>query len=98
MNGPIEVETHVDPLTDPLSVVNLRIRTETGKRTIVLKMLITDTISQVYKLTTPYSESEKFELRTNFPNRVYKPSDKAGLKELGLAPSAVLIMRDISIA
>lgn len=94
MNGPVELETHVDATTDPSSVVNLRIRTETGKRTIVLKMLVTDTISQVYKLITPYSESSTFELRTNFPNKAYLPTEKANLKELGLAPSSVLIMRE----
>jgi len=37
-------------------VVQLRIRTETGKRNIILKMLVTDRISSVYKLIDPYKE------------------------------------------
>merc|ERR1712100_70110 len=67
-------------------IVNLRVRTETGKRNIILKMLATDTIAKVYDAVNPYSESSdsKFELRTNFPNKVYSRGDAKTLKELGL--------------
>jgi len=97
-NEPITVETHVKEGTDPSLVVNLRIRTETGKRNIIIKLLATDQISQVYKLVTPYIEGKsdtRFELRTNFPNRSYNAGDAKTLKELGLAPSSALIIKPI---
>ena len=77
-------------------MVTLRIRTETGNRNIILKLLVTDTIDAVYKLVEPYSEfkgEKSFELRTNFPNMAYLQSNLKTLKELGLAPSSVMIMR-----
>ena len=44
-NEPIEVETHVTEDIDPSLIVNLRVRTETGRRNVMVKMLATDTIS-----------------------------------------------------
>lgn len=76
--------------------MNLRIRTETGKRTVLIKVLVTDTIDVVYELIENFSETEdknKFELRTNFPNKSYDLNEAKNLKDLGLAPSSVLIMR-----
>jgi len=73
----------------------LRIRTETGKRTLILKLLITDKIAVVYKLVKPYIEGErgtKFVIRTNFPNKVYDELDPRGLKELGFYPSCALVI------
>ena len=71
-------------------------RTETGKRNVIIKMLATDKIAQVYEYILPYIESEDgthFELRTNFPNKAYRKQDTKTLKELGLAPSSALIVR-----
>lgn len=75
-NEPIEVPTHVDPeqVTDSSQIVNLRVRTETGKRNVIVKMLVTDKIAQVYEYILPYIESADgtdIELRTNFPNKAY---------------------------
>ena len=73
-------------------------RTETGKQTILLKLLATDTISVVYKLVRPYLEGGKgvkFELRTSFPNKSYPEADMKTLKEHGLAPSSALIVRKL---
>lgn len=74
-NEPIEVETHVNAAElEAGQVVNLRVRTETGKRNVIIKMLATDTIARVYEYVLPYIESidgTHFELRTNFPNKSY---------------------------
>ena len=95
-NEPIEVETHVTAETDAAQVVNLRVRTETGKRNVIIKVLATDKMAAVYEYVLPYIESADgtfFELRTNFPNRAYQKQDTKTLKELGLAPSSALIIR-----
>ena len=58
--------------------MNLRVRTETGKRNVIIKMLATDNIAQVYEYVLPYIESADgtpFELRTNFPNKAYERTD-----------------------
>ena len=92
---PIEIESHVTSSADPADIVNLRIRTESGKRSLLLKMLATDTIDKIYELVEQYSESgdiEKFEIRTNFPRRNYLMNEMKTLKELGLAPSCALIL------
>ena len=45
-NEPIEVETHVNVNeVEAANVVSLRVRTETGKRNVIVKMLVTDKIS-----------------------------------------------------
>ena len=45
-NEPIEVETHVNvDEVEAANVVSLRVRTETGKRNVIVKMLATDKIS-----------------------------------------------------
>lgn len=93
---PIEIETHVNGDTDPSTVVSLRVRTETGKRNVIVKMLTTDTIASVYDYVKNYIEGNDatvFELRTNFPNKSYRKEDTKTLKELGLAPSSALIIR-----
>ena len=76
----------------------MRVRTETGKKTIMLKLLVSDPIAKVYKYVRPYIEGAKgshFELRTNFPNKSYRELDEKTLKEHGLAPSCALIVRAI---
>ena len=98
-NEPICPETHVkEDQVEPANIVNLRIRTETGKKTILLKLLVTDPIAKVYQYVRPYIEGAKgthFELRTNFPNKSYRELDEKTLKEHGLAPSCALIVRAI---
>lgn len=82
--------------TDPATVVSLRVRTETGKRNVIVKMLASDTIARVYDYVRNYIEGDDstfFELRTNFPNKAYRKEDPKTLKELGLAPSSALIIR-----
>ena len=98
-NEPIEVVTHVNVAeVEAGNIVSLRVRTETGKRNVIVKMLATDKISQVYEYVLPYIESAdgtQFELRTNFPNKAYARDDVKTLKELGLAPSSALIIKPL---
>lgn len=98
-NEPILVETEVgknEGKHATSDIVTLRIRTETGKRNLIIKLLITDKMSSVYAATRPYLENKAnaktFELRTNFPNRPYLEGDAKTLKELGLAPSCALVV------
>lgn len=94
-NEPIEIKSHVKPDTPASEIVNLRIRSETGKRVLLLKVLATDKMEVVYKLVKPYTEEKgiQFELRTNFPNRAYEQKEDQSLKDLGLAPSSAMIVR-----
>ena len=97
-NEPIEAYTHVssqdESAFDPSQIVTLRIRTETGKRTVIVKLLRSDQMSELYEAIEPYVEfnDKKFELRSKFPNRAYSKSDSATLEELGLAPSSALVV------
>lgn len=75
-------------------IVTLRIRTETGKRNLILKLFVTDKISTAYSVLKNYTEGTNvaFVLRTNFPSRSYEISESKNLKELGLAPSSAMII------
>ena len=99
-NEPILVETEVsknEVKHASSDIVTLRIRTETGKKNLIIKLLISDKMSSVYAAARPYLENKanakNFELRTNFPNRPYLEGDAKNLKELGLAPSCALVVR-----
>lgn len=61
----------------------------------MLTMLPTDSLPAVYKYVKPYIENpgKKFELYTNFPVKGYGEQMAGTLKELGLAPSCVLIVK-----
>jgi hypothetical protein len=96
-NEPIEAPT--DPCVNPdkydiKDVVTLRIRTETGKRTILLKLLRTDVMASVYEHINPYVEfsDKKYEVRSKFPNKAFAQDDSKSLEELGLAPSSALVI------
>ena len=96
-NEPIEAPTDVQlnpEKYEASEIVTLRVRTETGKRTIIIKLLKTDKMDMLYDFVTPYAEfSDKpFELRSKFPNRAYAESEGKNLAELGLAPSSALVV------
>ena len=103
-NEPIEIDTHVVEqeragtqfATEDL--VMLRVRTETGKRTLILKMLASDLIAAVYTYVRPYAEEpkRKFNVRSNFPRRAIEEGDAQSLKELGLFPSSALVLQQIN--
>lgn len=94
-NEPIEAPTEVDQNPDKYDaseIVTLRIRTETGKRTIIVKLLRTDNMETLYGFVEPYVEfSDKpFVLRSKFPNKAFKINEDENLQELGLAPNYAL--------
>lgn len=96
----IEVETHVIKAEkegkkfESTELATLRIRTENGKQFILLKLLSTDTIKTVYDYVKKYSENpSKFSIRTTFPKKEYQISETKTLKELGLTPTAALVMQ-----
>jgi hypothetical protein len=80
-NEPIEVSTQVTQdesgYFSPEQIVTLRIRTETGKMTVILKLLRTDNMALVYDHIQPYIEfpDKPFELRTKFPNKAYAENE-----------------------
>ena len=93
VNEKIVPKTHVPEGAE--SIVKLRIRTENGLSNIMLTLLPTDTISMVYKYVKPYIEAkgEAFSLCTNFPAKIYTEKVTGTLKELGLAPSCVMVVK-----
>jgi len=79
-NEPIEAPTDASLNPEKFEsseIVTLRVRTETGKRTIIIKLLKTDKMEHLYDYVNPYVEfSDKpFELRSKFPNRAYSESE-----------------------
>eukprot|EP00344_Euplotes_crassus_P008057 CAMPEP_0196998096 /NCGR_PEP_ID=MMETSP1380-20130617/3562_1 /TAXON_ID=5936 /ORGANISM="Euplotes crassus, Strain CT5" /LENGTH=468 /DNA_ID=CAMNT_0042414541 /DNA_START=8 /DNA_END=1414 /DNA_ORIENTATION=+ len=102
-NEPIEIETHViESETDGVEydkseIVSLRIRTETGKRNLLLKLLVTDTMNIIYEYIQPYLEdgTSKVEIRSNFPRKTYEKEGAENLKQLGLFPSAALVIHKV---
>jgi hypothetical protein len=98
-NEPIVIESEVtknESKYTPGEIVTLRVRTETGKRNLIVKLLVTDKMPLVYQMIRPYLENPKvasFELRTNFPNKAYVESETKNLKELGLYPSCALVVQ-----
>lgn len=97
-NEPIEVPTDVaqddSGKFQPDQIVTLRIRTETGKRTVILKLLRTDKMDLAYDFISPYIEftDKPFELRSKFPNKAYAENESKTLEELGLAPGSALVV------
>ena len=75
-NEPIEIPTEIslnEKDYQSSEIVTLRVRTETGKRTLIVKLLKTSKILEVYKLIDPYIEfnDKMFELRCKFPNKAF---------------------------
>jgi len=64
--------------------VTLRIRTETGKRTIIVKLLKTDKMELLYEYVAPYVEfdDKPYELRSKFPNRAYEEKETKTCRSL----------------
>lgn len=102
-NEPIQIKTHVVEAEeegkefDKDDIVMLRIRTETGKLNLILRLLATDLISEVYSCIKPYMEkgTKSVEVRSNFPRKTYENGSEESLKQLGLYPSAALVMHKV---
>lgn len=72
-------------------VSTLRIKSETGEMTYILKMKFTDCIRDVRShidAARP-KDAPPYEIKTSFPNRVYDDPN-ASLQECGLVPNATL--------
>ena len=96
-NEPIEAPTDIalNPENyNSSDIVTLRIRTETGKRTIIVKLLKTDKMSLLYDYVSPYIEfdDKPYELRSKFPNKAYEENEVKNMQDLGLAPSSALVV------
>eukprot|EP00826_Nyctotherus_ovalis_P055323 TRINITY_DN7337_c0_g1_i23.p2 TRINITY_DN7337_c0_g1~~TRINITY_DN7337_c0_g1_i23.p2 ORF type:complete len:158 (-),score=36.43 TRINITY_DN7337_c0_g1_i23:112-585(-) len=75
----------------------IKVRSEKGKNTALIKVLASESIETVYKYAEKYSESGgKFVLRRNYPPEEFRRGDARSLKELGLCPSEVLIMKEVT--
>ena len=104
-NEPIEIETHIveaekeeNKEFDKSEIVMLRIRTETGKANLILKLLTTDIMKTVYDYIKPYIECKeisKIEIRSVFPRKTYDRKSELTLKELGLYPTAALVLHKV---
>lgn len=92
-NEPVNIKTVPEGYEG--DVVRLRVRTEEGKRQIMLTLLPTQTLPEVYEHVKPYIENKgkAFELYTNFPKKAYGEKLEGNLKDLGLAPSCALIVK-----
>jgi hypothetical protein len=53
---PIDIESHVDALTDTDEIVNVRVRTAEGKG-MTVKMLKSDNIRAIHTLVSPHSDN-----------------------------------------
>lgn len=76
-------------------IVTLRIRTETGKRTVIVKLLRTDKMDSLYDFVSPYAEfdDKPFVIRSKFPNKAFEINEQKNLEELGLAPNCALVLQ-----
>ncbi|KFQ89985.1 UBX domain-containing protein 11, partial [Phoenicopterus ruber ruber] len=75
-------------------VCSLRIRSESGEQTYVVKMLITETIGDLRQQLAHArgGDSDSYEIISTFPQRVYTDNSRS-LRECGLIPNASLLLR-----
>lgn len=74
-------------------LITLKIRTESGKRTLTLKVLFTDKISLIYKLIRDYSETKNFEIWGGYPPQAYSNDDKVSLEDLEIFTDSAFNLR-----
>lgn len=96
--GTIEVSTHVDRQIaagdSEIRYTSLRIKSESGKKTLLLRLLYTDNIGVLRRILEPYSETKgRFEIRSTFPAKVFDPSLPDTLESLGLVPNYALALK-----
>ncbi|NWQ93200.1 UBX11 protein, partial [Burhinus bistriatus] len=75
-------------------VCTLRIKSESGEQTYIVKMLFTDTIGDLrqHLAHTRGGDSDSYEIISTFPQRVYTDNSRS-LQECGLIPNASLLLR-----
>ncbi|XP_009863053.1 PREDICTED: UBX domain-containing protein 11, partial [Apaloderma vittatum] len=77
-----------------LDVSTLRIKSESGEQTYIVKMLFTETIGDLRQHLTRArgGDSNSYEIISTFPQRVYAATSRS-LQEGGLIPNASLLLR-----
>ncbi|NWU55784.1 UBX11 protein, partial [Dromas ardeola] len=75
-------------------VCTLRIKSESGEQTYIVKMLFTETIGDLrqHLAHTRGGDSDSYEIISTFPQRVYADNSRS-LQECGLIPNASLLLR-----
>lgn len=97
--GTVKVDTHVDQIlktdTNFKDFTTLRIKTETGKRNLIILLLFTDTLQTLKKFLDLNRESKgRYEVRSTFPAKTFDFGDPSSLQELGLVPNYALALRN----
>lgn len=88
----IRGEDEERPIT-PADITTLQVKSDSGQATILLKMRYSDTLRDVRRYVDQHrTETTEYELRTAFPARAYTDASQT-LKEAGLVPNAVLMIR-----
>lgn len=79
------------PQSGKTKVTTLRIKSETGEVTYILKMKFTDTVGDVRRHIDAERSSDAlpYAIKTSFPNQVYD-NPSLTLQECGLVPNAIL--------
>lgn len=79
------------------SITTLRIRSETGNETYLMKLYVTDTIGDVRKYLDLQrsSESADYNILALYPRRVFSKTDDT-LEDCGLVPNAALHLRQVT--
>ncbi|NXC76131.1 UBX11 protein, partial [Anhinga anhinga] len=80
--------------TSAPDVCTLRIKSESGEQTYIVKMLFTETIGDLrqHLAHARGGDSNSYEIITTFPQRVYMDNSRS-LQECGLIPNASLLLR-----
>jgi len=78
-------------------ITTIRIKTESGKHTLIIKMFYNQHIKDIYDIINNYKESKGcVEIKTTFPNKVYKLNNTETLEELGLIPNVNMIIKSLN--
>ena len=101
-SGTVEVRTHVDEhlatagetpeLLDQITTI--RVKTETGRRNLILRLWKSDTVGVLARYVDQHRETRgAYEIRSTFPARVYDKAGSQTLQELDMVPSYALALR-----
>jgi len=89
-----EKEKKGELTTDQIKkLITLKVRTESGKRTLILKLLSTDRIATLYKAIKDYSETKKFEVWGGYPPQVYVNDENVTLEDLDIHSDSAFNLR-----
>ncbi|KAM6043516.1 UBX domain-containing protein 11 isoform 2-T2 [Theristicus caerulescens] len=91
---PSRVKTAEEAEASAPDVCTLRIKSESGEQTYVVKMLFTETVGDLRQRLAHArgGDSDSYEIISTFPPRVYADNSRS-LQECGLIPNASLLLR-----